>query len=949
MGLILLGLSMTATLTAQKRAMTIDDVMAWQRISHQALSDDGRWALTVSETWRGDGDRNGNISDYSGDATARLYDAQGHELTSFWPINGFAFSHSSDYLVISLHESEAQRHDRLLSKQNDKGAAQNDKGGDRRAKGKGRKGGKGTDGESLLDTLLLCQPAAGMRTERIDSVRNYKVSAWADYMAYQLHDSDSTLYVRSLGGDDTLHFGHVTEYGFAKHGNVMYYTTLLPGLDDKGHKAPDTCRIYLLTLGEQLPRLVKEGIGQQASRLTLSDDGKLLAYLWGTSDKRVAKDAGKALYLGDRLVSDSTNAVLADGWVISGNRRLDFSKDGKRLFFGYAPAPRQQDTLTLAQDRADVEVWSADEAEQYTVQKFEFGRDSQRTALALYDITADKVIVVSRDVYDEVMLDEDRLTPYALVSNNRKYNNSSMWEGRSRHDMWRIDLSNGERKDLLPEATYCRYRLSPGGHYAYGYSQPDSAWLCIDMATATPYTLTQPGTLTAWDEENDVPDYPSEYAPAQWLDDDAALIICDRYDLWRVSPQGGDLKRLTLDGRERQIQYRLLQLDPEKRGHGIAARELQYLSGYCEADKTTACYTLPNLSKPAVPALLQGGNGNVSIACKAKEAPVVLWSMQRFDLYPEMQRSMVSKNGKALTQTCQLTRLGRQMEDYKWGTAELVSWKSYKGVELQGILLKPADFDANRRYPMFVYYYERYSQSLHDFRTPAPGRSAPDFHVLTSNDYIVFIPDIRYVDGHPGESCYDCVMSGIDYVEGLGFVDHEHIGTGGHSWGGYQSAYLATRTDRFACIESGAPVVNMFSAYGGIRWGSGKARSFQYEHTQSRIGASPWEAPELYTENSSIFNMDKVTTPILIMHNDADGHVPWYQGIEYFVALKRLGKQAWLLNYTGEPHWPVKMANRVDFQRRYLQFLNHFLKDEPAPKWMSEGRPAVDAPYEMGY
>ena len=153
----------------------------------------------------------------------------------------------------------------------------------------------------------------------------------------------------------------------------------------------------------------------------------------------------------------------------------------------------------------------------------------------------------------------------------------------------------------------------------------------------------------------------------------------------------------------------------------------------------------------------------------------------------------------------------------------------------------------------------------------------------------------------------------------------------------------------FACAGSGAPVANMTSAFGGIRWESGDSRQGQYEQGQSRIGRNLWEAPELYIYNSPVFHADRVTTPLLIMHNDADGHVPWYQGIEYFVAMKRLGKPCWLLNYTGEPHWPTNMANRIDFQRRMFQFFNHYLKNQKMPKWMSEGVPAVEQPFELGY
>ena len=253
---------------------------------------------------------------------------------------------------------------------------------------------------------------------------------------------------------------------------------------------------------------------------------------------------------------------------------------------------------------------------------------------------------------------------------------------------------------------------------------------------------------------------------------------------------------------------------------------------------------------------------------------------------------------------------------------------------LDGWMIKPANFDPNKKYPMIVNFYERNSETLNKYHMPEPHRSTIDYSMYLSNGYIVFNPDNRYRDGYPGESCYNCVMPGIQEVLSRGYVDEKKIGAQGHSWGGYQVAYLATRTRLFAAIESGAPVVNMFSAYGGIRWGSGLARSFQYEHTQSRLGATPWSDPRRYYENSPLFLMDKVETPILIMHNDQDGHVPWYQGIEYFVALKRLGKPAWMLNYTGEPHWPTKTPNKLDFQIRMKQFFDHFLKGEPMPKWM---------------
>ena len=207
---------------------------------------------------------------------------------------------------------------------------------------------------------------------------------------------------------------------------------------------------------------------------------------------------------------------------------------------------------------------------------------------------------------------------------------------------------------------------------------------------------------------------------------------------------------------------------------------------------------------------------------------------------------------------------------------------------------------------------------------------------------MIFNPDVPCRIGYPGESCLNAVLSGVTSLIDKGFVDRERIGVQGHSRGSYQVTYLLTKNDIFRCAESGAPVVNMFSAYGGIRWGSGLGRMFQYERTQSRIGGTIWEYPLRYLENSPLFFLDKVNTPVLILHSDNDGAVPWYQGIEYFVGLRRLGKPAWLLNYNDEPHWPVKLQNRKDFQKRMAQLFDHYLKDQPMPQWMERGMPAIE-------
>lgn len=917
-----------------KRPLAIEDVVNWNRITHKYISDNGLWVAATTEKWRGDGDRNGRVENYAGDASTTIYDAKGQAVKSFCPIKGFSFSSSSNYAVVATKETEAARDARALREQQKARRQANSKGG-----GKKGEASKANKDESAPDTLWIYNLKLDA-CEQIDSLRNYKLAQESDWLAYQRGKKDSTLYVRSLDNAKSMSFDNVKEYGFARKSPKLYYVTT-----DNAKSA--TLTLYTVDLaGEAKPQLLKQTTGR-IEKISFTEDGSALAFLFANAPKDKAKTGGMSLWYGSsagpvEMLSDSVNVAFTEGWEISANGSLQFSKAGDKLTFGVAPVDRQADTTMLKSARPDVQVWSWNEPVQYTVQDFNKSRDARKTYEAVALLGSKKVVQVADTQFDRVITIPDLKGSKAIVTNSKPYSNSSMWEGRSRSDQYLVDLETGERRELA-KADYTMYRISPSGRYAYAYVDADSLWRTIDLETLEHHDVTSPRTFTAWDEDNDVPDYPSSHGIAGWLPDDEDMLIYDRYDIWKVPARGGEMVNLTKNGRAKKIQYRLIKFDTEKASAPIDVAAVQYLMAFDETTKGSAIYRT-TLRKPTEPVLLIGGDYKIASAVKAKNADRVIFSKETFSVAPDLYLGDLK-----FRKPVQLTHLADQQKPFVWGTAKLIEWTSYKGVKLQGVLYLPEDFDAAKKYPMIVNYYERNSETLFSYREPQPHRSTPDYHLYVSNGYVVFNPDVRYVDGHPGESCYDCVMSGIDKVLSLGFVDEKRIGGSGHSWGGYQYAYLATRTDRFAAIEAGAPVVNMFSAYGGIRWGSGMARSFQYEHQQSRIGASPWEAPELYTENSALFTMDKVKTPILIMHNDTDGHVPWYQGIEYFVAMKRLGKPCWMLNYTGEPHWPVRMANRIDFQIRLKQFFDHFLKDAPMPAWMQDGVRAVDQPYELGY
>ena len=854
------------------KSLTIDDLVTWQRITDREISDNGKWVACKMEPWEGD-------------ATVYLYAAQGQETATFSPADKFAFSASSGYLVVTQTPGKSTVDSlKVLKTKEDK---------------------------MPMNTLVIYSVAG--KKETIDSLKTFKLADEADWIAYQRGRKDSTLYVRSLDGSKTFQFPTVTDFQFAKKSGMLYYTSAAEG----------EAGIFTLNPEKGSPALIKEGKGV-FKQTTFDEKGERLAFLY-CADKDSSYKA-LSLWLSEhnapaKEIATRGNRAFPAEWVINENGMLQFSKSASRLFFGTSPEPWQKDTTQLAENRPNVQVWSWDEPVQYTVQNYNKEKDLRKSYQAVYNLGNGSIFQLANEELPNIQLGNEGDAPLALLSTSRPYSLSSMWEARTRSDYYTVSLDNGERKQIA-QADYGRFRLSPQGKYAYWYGETDSCWYTIALAEGKQYRLTTPESFPAWDEENDVPDYPYAHGAAGWTAATPPI-------------------NLTVNGRKEKLSYRLEQLDKEARFIDLGKPQL--LKGFNEATKGYGFYNA-RLSAPAAPKTLLAGNYMLRSINKAKNTDDVIYTMETFQQYPDIHYSTL-----AFKKSVQLTHGDKQQEGFIWGTAELVSWISLDGRPLEGVVYKPANFDPNKKYPMMVNFYERNSETLYNYRMPEPHRSTIDYHLYNSNEYVIFNPDIRYVDGYPGESCYNCLMPGITMMIAKGYIDEKGIGAQGHSWGGYQVAYLATRTNLFSAIESGAPVVNMFSAYGGIRWGSGMARSFQYEHTQSRLGATPWSSPLRYLENSPLFTMDKVQTPILIMHNDADGHVPWYQGIEYFVAMKRLGKPCWLLNYTGEPHWPMHMANRIDFQRRMFQFFNHYLKNDKMPQWMSEGVPAVEQPFELGY
>ena len=679
--------------------------------------------------------------------------------------------------------------------------------------------------------------------------------------------------------------------------------------------------------------------------LTLDEKGVQAAFLIDADTTR-ARIRNWELFThtpGQAEASTAVNAessFMPENWLISEHGSLKFSEDGSKLFFGIAPTPTLPDTNLLEEEIVQVEVWRYDDPLLYTQQKVLLEREKKRYYSCVLHPGQGLVAQLGNLDLPEIRTGSEGNAPTALGYNEVPYLMETSWTGGpSCRDVYAVDVQNGSRT-LVHKGLCAVPTLSPSSKYMIWYQRADSSWYAWSVAERQTRRIAGPETSKFYDEIHDVPALPGSYGIAAWAKEDAFVLLYDRYDLWKIDPNGTEAPVCLTNGRAIKTTYRYLNPDTDKRF--IDPMETILLHFVNEKDKNEgyATFDLKNLKLKVLQSGSYALNKNI---LKARNAEKYIFTRQTFSQFPDLQYSSDLATSKAISNA------NPQQKDFRWGTVELYEWTAADGQKLQGMLVKPQGFDPKKQYPMIVNFYERSSDGIHRYPTPAPGRSSIGYSFYTSRGYLIFNPDVPYREGYPGESAFNAVVSGTASLIDKGFVDPARIGLQGHSWGGYQGAYIITRTNLFRCAEIGAPVVNMISAYGGIRWESGLVRQFQYEQQQSRIAGSPWQFPLRYLENSPIFTMDKVQTPVLILHNDKDGAVPWYQGIEMFTALRRLNKPAWLLNYNEEPHWPVKLQNRRDFQKRMQQFFDHYLLDAPMPSWMERGIPAIEKEVNKGY
>ena len=804
-------------------------------------------------------------------------------------------------------------------------------------------GGRMVAVETASGTLRLL--TLGTDEERdIPNVKSFKLACNGvrTWLAFQTRSPSGDLIVGDSSAEHPRRISGVTDFLFNGIGTILIYTEV---------QNTGTVQLHWLDLTTGQDSVVWQG--SEVGQIVISSSGLRIAFTGKNEPPATGRPS-------DTLILCSENAKRARPLLTPHDLALDgspdvtwsdlkFSADGTRVIVTAKIAgpslPKPTGRMVniwnykepLEQDRQP----SATQAEQR-------GRCYKYAA----DFGAHHKIV--QLTYEHESCDAIR-GDFALIRKQVGDLNESFWNPTG--STYLVSLVNGSRILLKKDALgylpgYSS--LSPTGKYVL-YGDPQrKAYIVYDTNAKTWRDI--PGQEGKdWSVGHNCLAQENQLRPpAVWLERDDAVLVYDQHDIWKLDLTGQKpILNLTLGfGLRHSLVLRLQSLiDPSSSDYQATDLEPRpeggyILNAYDERSLNRGFYRLTSLSG-AEPELLSLGAFGFKLdlsyrPLRAKNVPIYLVTRESTEEAPNV---FWTSDFRAFNRISEVA----PQKAFNWMTSEIVNWTTFDGLPCAGILYKPENFDAQKKYPVVIYFYNWLSVDVNKFEAKKGQGEYEPLSWLVSNGYIVFYPDIKYRTGTPySRSLYDSVVSGAKTIAGFPYVDPKRMAIMGHSWGGEEVDFLVTHTDMFAAAYSGAGICDLVSNYG---YGGGDGVTdcmYSMEVGLDGMEATPWQAPEKYIGGSALFSVNKVVTPILLMETKDDGAVASYQGREFFRALRRAGKRVWMLQYDHGDHVLYDPEDVFDLSTRISQFFDHYLKGKSPPRWMTEGVPAILKGVESG-
>jgi dipeptidyl aminopeptidase/acylaminoacyl peptidase len=817
------------------------------------------------------------------------------------------------------------------------------------------------DKKPLHKTLGLIELANG-KTTTVAGIESFSFSPKGTHLAMRRYAPESrdgaaapspstasettnpgtTLIVRELSTGRDMTFGSVSEVAWQDEGSLLAMAIAVDGGVGNGIQLLDTATGTVRAL---------DSSSATYSGLAWRKGSAALAALRSIADESREGPTHATLVWADLAKTPDAVRTLdprSDGQLTADLRIVRFraprwSEDGSFLFVGVAPwltkavaLPREDQTRRIVatsndpDELPDVQVWHPRDAIVMPRQKLDARRERERSMLAAWRMSDGHLVRIATAPGEEAT-PVPRSSRALVVDTNAFAMDRSI--GRVHANVWIVDLQTGV-KSAVGDRIEDRYaQASPGGRYVI-YLKGDHYWT-MDLGTGRHTNITGGVQTSFIDRESDATVIQKPpFGIAGWSRDDRTVLIYDQLDVWEITPDGSSATRLT-NGSADQVRHRIVRLDPDAewidRGAPIVVSQFGLRS-----KKSGFARVAAGSTAPASTTSLVWLDKRVDRLVKARRSDRYAYVVQAFDDSPDY-----FAGDAALGSATKVTSTNTFMTEYSWGRATLIDYRSQTGQPLQGALFYPANYQAGKRYPMVVYMYEKLSDGMHQFSVP----SERDYYnpaAFTTRGYFYLQPDIVFRPREPGQSVVESVVPAVQQVIKMGLADASKVGIIGHSWGGFDTVYLATHTDVFAAAVAGAPITDLVSNYGNHHWSSGIAETDHIETGQQRMQVPLWEDLQAYIRNSAVYRAHAMTTPLLLMTGDNDGTVHWHQSVALYNIARRAGKRVVLLQYGGEDHSLRKRANQIDYHHRIFEWFDHYLSGTPAVPWITDGERYID-------
>jgi dienelactone hydrolase len=756
-------------------------------------------------------------------------------------------------------------------------------------------------------------------------------------LACQLNNKHKELLLYNISSQiEESRISNVKDYQFNNPGNCLLFQSL---------KEEEYSLSTLTIKSGQIKTLWQSTY--PATNITFDDSGDRFAFVakykniegekTGLFYYREGADSAKLRVSGDIPGIES-------GFELEDWNPLGFSKDGSRLFFYIT---KKAYDVNLKNDRASVDIWNyKDEflqSEQLISEKY------NKRYLCVINEGGFKCILLQPGFKSNWVLDYKSNNNFVLES-NRTNRAEINWNVKERPNVFLISKTDGTQKLISRHVyTYDIYiTLSGEGKYVIWYDRLKRNYFTYNIAAGITKNISLKVSRPLFDDEDDMSHPKSNFGIVKWMDNDKSVLVYDRFDIWKLDPDGikmpvnvtkglgrktNTVLRLYRDGQNTPTsfkdskQFLLVAFNRINKDNGFYKSDLSGQKAPEYLSMGSFVYYLPEMPTRQYSLLANG------LITKAKDTGVYMVSRMSAKEFPNLFITTNFKTFKPMTDL-------HPQDNYNWVNSTLMHWKMSYDKTNEGILYKPTDFDPKKKYPIIFYFYERNADDLNGFIRPGYDCGQMNIAAYVSRGYLVFIPDILYKIENPGPSAYNTVVSAARYLSKFPWVDTKKMGIQGHSFGAYEVNYIITHTNLLAAACSAEGLSDMVGNANAKRDEDGSSNQSYYEDSQGRMGMSLWSIPQQYVRNSPIFFAENIVTPLLIMANSEDKTVPWQQGIELFSALRRLKKKVWLLQYDTEEHQLTNEIDQKDYTIRLGQFFDRYLMDKPAPIWMTEGVPA---------